>query len=223
MQALVSLYCKRGYPVQVVQSWLKKHYKERWEKRLNLSNQEAKSLDDKAQVLVLKTKFNTAWNYFSASEFGDTILGYWREWLERADRRDFNTKFPPPSEEDFEFSGLCTPGVVRPVIHMQYPVSTGKYIADVGKLSISKAKVITSRKRTRNLLDLTNLWKKVVLATLDESAADEPAAAISGVVFNEPEVVGFREEDIDENTGVRILHQRRSSSPTPTQWRLAHW
>jgi hypothetical protein len=32
-------------------------------------------------VLVLRFEFNTAWNYFSAKELSNTVLGYWHSWL----------------------------------------------------------------------------------------------------------------------------------------------
>ena len=49
---------------------------------------------DKPDVLVLKFKFNTAWNYFNATELCNNILGYWQEWIEHADKHHFNAEFP---------------------------------------------------------------------------------------------------------------------------------
>lgn len=80
IKGLVALYQKRGYPLPVVNTWVKKYWHERWEKRLS----EIKP--DVADVLVLKSEFNTAWNYFSATELGNTILGYWRDWIIHAEQ-----------------------------------------------------------------------------------------------------------------------------------------
>jgi hypothetical protein len=220
IRALVSLYVVRGYPEAVVTAWLSKHYKERWEKRLLVTEQGEKSAN--TNVLVLKTEFNTAWNYFSASELGDTILKYWREWLERCERREFSLEFPRPSDADFAYATSALPGLT--LTHTSVTESddgNGLYIADVRKLSVSSSRMITSRKRTRNLLDLTNLWKRVVLELIDEQAAVEPVASISDTHerFVSPEVVGARNEDTDD--GDTLYIHRRSSSPTPTQWRLA--
>jgi hypothetical protein len=63
--------------------------------------------------------------------------------------------------------------------------------------------------------------KRVVLESIDEQAAVEPVAFISDIHerFVSPEVVGARNEDTDDDD-TQYIH-RRSSSPTPTQWRLA--
>ena len=45
-------------------------------------------------VSTLKSKFNTAWNYFNATELSDNILGYWCEWIERANKHQFDAEFP---------------------------------------------------------------------------------------------------------------------------------
>jgi hypothetical protein len=51
-------------------SWKKNKLKEQWENHLSLPEQET------GTVLVLKTEFNTASDFFSAMKLGDTILGY---------------------------------------------------------------------------------------------------------------------------------------------------
>ena len=62
MQSLAALYITRGYPRDLVFHWLKDNITEQWTKRLNSAQV------DKPEVLVLKSKFNTAWNYFNATE-----------------------------------------------------------------------------------------------------------------------------------------------------------
>ena len=68
---LVCLYVKRGYPMDLVNAWVRKYLQTRWEQRL--SNKPVSS--ETESVLVLKTHYNPTWNYFSTKELGDTILG----------------------------------------------------------------------------------------------------------------------------------------------------
>ena len=158
VKGLASLYIARGYPTDLVYNWLSSNIQEHWEKRL---------IDNRPQhdaVLVLKSEFNTAWNYFNASELGNTILGYWRDWLQHAETGNYTLKFPRYSvdradleETETELTILLTDldGLVTP-------------LPDVCKLDILKRRMIVSRKRTRNLFDLTTLWKKIVLLNMDQ-------------------------------------------------------
>jgi hypothetical protein len=71
IKGLAALHIARGYPSELVYSWVKNKIQERWIKHLN---------DNKVphdQVLVLKSEFNMTWDYFNASELGNTILGFW--------------------------------------------------------------------------------------------------------------------------------------------------
>ena len=88
MQSLAALYITCGYPSDLVSHWLKDNITEQWNKWLNVVKL------DKLDVLVLKSKFNTAQNYFNATELGNNILGYWQEWIEHADKHHFNAEFP---------------------------------------------------------------------------------------------------------------------------------
>src|ERR1700683_5602227 len=56
------------------------------------------------QVLVLKSEFNTAWDYFNASELGKTILDFWRDWIQHAEENKYNIRFPQytPDQADLE-------------------------------------------------------------------------------------------------------------------------
>ena len=44
---------------------------------------------------------------------------------------------------------------------------------DVRKINFANKRILVSWKRTRNLLDLTSLWKKTVLSTLDNDASTQ--------------------------------------------------
>jgi hypothetical protein len=164
MQGLVSLYVSRGYPQELVMHWLKENYNVRWEKRLSVVHNTAAVADD---VLVLKTEYNTAWNWFHASEFGDTILGYWREYCERYEAGKFNHEFPPPIDTD-QNTGIGE--VAMPSQSMSWWKTSDECfsIPDIRKINILDRRIITSRRRTKNLFDFTSLWKKLVLTKLDE-------------------------------------------------------
>jgi hypothetical protein len=154
LRTLCALYIARGYPRNLVVSWMRGSITDRWTKRFN-DRSNADNTHD-ANVLVLKTEYNLTWNYFNATELGNVIFNYWREWLARADTGNFNAEYPPPPPaEDFVPS-----------------------LDDVRKTNIFSYRVITSRKRTQNLLDLANLWKKTVLEQLDERVLDDYFVAL---------------------------------------------
>ena len=48
-----------------------------------------------------------------------------------------------------------------------------EYVPDLGKIGILGSRWIVSRKRTTNLFDLANVWKKIVFQKLDETVAEE--------------------------------------------------
>jgi hypothetical protein len=68
-------------------NWTRSNIKECWQKCLDDNQQEHND------ILVLKSGFNTAWNYFSAQELGDTVLGYWCSWLAAAESNTYNIRY----------------------------------------------------------------------------------------------------------------------------------
>jgi len=211
MRGLVALYLRRGYPADEVHKWLYSNLSRRWNERLT-----NKPVIESSDILVLKTQYNLAWNYFNSHQLGDTIFGYWREWLNRADAGEFNQEFPAPSTSDPRVSDWSADQVV------------GRW--DLRETSIFNSKVILSRKRTRNFLDLTNLWKKSVIENLEELTLDDLVnnaarfAALKRPLIPDVNtaVVGPRlkrtrvatEEVNSDNEVEHVAH--RSSSPTPT-------
>jgi hypothetical protein len=213
MRGLVTLYIRRGYPVDEVHKWLHSNLSSRWNNRLAV-----KAASESSDILVLKTQYNLAWNYFNAHQLGDTIFDYWREWLERADAGNYNQTFPSPDKGDLRTT----------------PWETGEDVRglwDLRKTNIFNTKVILSRKRTRNFLDLTNLWKKSVIENLEEQTLDDIVGkAARYAALKRPlipdintAVVGPRlkrsrvaPSNDEEDTVEHVAH--RSSSPTPTAW-----
>jgi len=161
IRGLSTLYITRGYPSNLVVNWTRSNIGQRWQNRLRDNRREH------GNVLVLKSEFNTAWNYFSASELGDTVLGYWRGWLAAAESNQFNIRYPAFSGDlgDLEDVEAARCVVVN--------TSTGPSpIPDVRTIGLANRKLIVSRKRTRNLFDLTSLWKKTVIDRLERDVLE---------------------------------------------------
>ena len=97
------------------------------------------------------------------------------------------------------------------------------YISDICKLDIPNRKLITSRKRTRNLFDLSTLWKKIVLESLDSMVLDDSTASTRGQTSN----TYNRQQDDAVHTGrVETWRPPRSLSPDnepiPRAWQTGH-
>jgi hypothetical protein len=214
MRGLVTLYLRRGYPADEVHKWLYSNISKRWNERLQV-----KPVSSGPDVLVLKTQYNLAWNYFNANQLGDTIFGYWREWLNRADTGDFNQEFPAPDERDLRTS--------------DWREGVGKSVGlwDLRETSLLKSRIILSRKRTRNFLDLTNLWKRSIVENLEELTLDDivntaarytalkrPLIPDINTMVTGPRLKRAREA-LDTDSELTVEHvARRSSSPAPTGW-----
>ena len=222
IRGLTALYIKRGYPQKAVMSWVNDNLNKRWENRLRVFTGE------RQEVLVLKSEYNPAWNYFNASQLQDVIFGYWREYLNRYDRGEFS-------------------------IH--YPIPKGPLPDDLRKTSILNRRLLVSKKRTRNLFDLASLWKRTVLSTLDERVGQTqledywgPRATAVRTPASAPEPVAqVTDTDVDMTDATKpsalveeFLHTdgpsrtrddssdedvnpRRRSPPPPPGWRQAAW
>ena len=178
VKELVSLYLHRGYPENLVTYWVKTHAKVRWEKRFNNNNAEREDVG----VLVLKTEFNPVWNWFNAKELGDEILNYWREWSNRAfdtggiTSADIRDGYPRPTERFGDLKDIL-PELTSEQVSFGYPIR----IPDIRKISIIDSKFIVSRKRTRNLFDLTNLWKRSIFQRMERNLpADSSTSSNTG-------------------------------------------
>jgi hypothetical protein len=237
LSAMITLYVTRGYPRPLVISWVNKCATERWQKRLESS----KPSTEPESVLVLKTEYNPAWNYFNAAELGNRIFSYWTEWLDRAKRGDFNTKFPPPPVEDKSdiLSGVDW-WLNKP---SENPDTWSHPILDITRTGIMNRRVITSRKRTRNLMDFASLWKRTVLEQLDELVLDEihdpppiaqPSTASADTrqttldtwITSNPEgsliESNPREHDALSDDELQPVRYRERSPSVPASWSAAH-
>jgi len=66
---LVTIYVQHGYDDTLLLYWKKKKLKEWWTNRLSQTDKETDT------VLVLKSEFNIAWDFFPAAALEDTTLG----------------------------------------------------------------------------------------------------------------------------------------------------
>lgn len=188
IRGLAALYAKRGYPQELITKWTREHFTTRWEKRFNVTPKAA----DMDEVLVLKSEFNTAWNYFSAKELGDTIMNFWKTWLDRAEKGAFSIAYPKFSNS---VGGLTDVSLSRKTL-----IETSNGVApmpDVGLTDMFNRRMIVSRKRTRNLFDLTGLWKKIVLTRFDEDAQN---SAIDPITMDAHNTESDSDIDMDSDS-----------------------
>ena len=210
---LNALYQSRGYPVPLVMSWCRKNIQERWEKRFTLRSVDN---DDKG-VLVLKTRFDDVWNWFSATELGETITKYWEEWYDRAEKGQFTNDpsrpFPAP-DSSYEH-GITD---VRPDLFLRVSDDNGEevFVPDLRKIGLLGCRWVVSRKRNTNLFDLANVWKKIVFRQLDENIAKE--GGVVPEIPREDQLTRMLETDkslaqalaVEEDDEI-VLHRRERS------------
>jgi hypothetical protein len=78
MQHLKMIYIARGYPPDLINSWLKDNVHKRWRNRHGKSEREG-------DVFVLKSHFNPVWNAFNIHELGRVVIDRWVNFLETQD------------------------------------------------------------------------------------------------------------------------------------------
>jgi hypothetical protein len=158
------LYVMRGYPEKLVLSWCKRFIQERWEKRFD-----DRTIERSDNVLVLKSRFDDVWNFFSATELGKTVTEYWAEWLRRAEKGEYSydpaRPFLPYEREGHDITDVL-PKLFRIVKGKD---GTDAFSPDLAKIGLLGSRWVVSRKRTKNLFDLTTKWKNAVFQKLDEA------------------------------------------------------
>jgi hypothetical protein len=174
LETLYALYLKRGYSKQWLDPIFKRYAQTRYEQRLSDKSLRSERLND--DVIVLKTEFNTAWDYFSADGLGKTITETWLEYLLNAE----NPHRPVDSRISADWGDLgATPGELTSevVLHPERPVGDRFRLArlpDIRKLSFgTSARWLVSRRRTIQLKDMVSTWKNQVLSkyTVDANAS----------------------------------------------------
>ena len=167
---------------------------------------------------MLKSEFNIAWQYFQPSKLQETIFGYWRDYLDRADRLAWEIPEYPSPKHVTNYESKTTAAF----FHENVLRFEKEWMCDVRKINIwNNSRIIVSRKRTHNLYDLVNLWKKIVTERAEEMVVEEqrpdapshPYALVDPSTLYEPDSPS--EENPETNYGLYTVRRQRSS---PDRW-----
>uniref|UniRef100_A0A8H7XZR0 Reverse transcriptase domain-containing protein n=1 Tax=Psilocybe cubensis TaxID=181762 RepID=A0A8H7XZR0_PSICU len=206
---LNALYLMRGYPENLVMSWCKKNIQERWEKRFAL-----RVAEHDESILVLKTRFDQVWNWFSAAELGKTITEYWSAWYKHAEKGLYSADSSRPLIKP-DPNYVHDLDDVRPELFTQILVDgETEFVPDLRKIGLLGSRWIVSRKRNTNLFDLANVWKKTVFRKLDEDIAEKGGVVPETQNVNETyhsALVEAAEQISIESDNEIILHRRSIS------------
>jgi hypothetical protein len=165
------LYIAHGYPVDLVNAWLRDNTATRWENRLG---DPRKARD----AFVLKSRFNRAWDGFNVHELGQTVVDSWLTWLVDNDVRMSRLAASGGGSEERKVPVGLEPGLysVPTGIEMltETLVPAGKHlefkpILDVRKAGLTDRDWIVSRRRNRNLFDFVAMLRKFVVVHEEDS------------------------------------------------------
>ena len=82
LKGLKSLYIARGYPIKILNSWLKANSDKRWRQRLE---EPIKGTDE---LFVLKSEFNPIWETFTSKDMFFNIKNAWRRDMPHIEKCD---------------------------------------------------------------------------------------------------------------------------------------
>jgi len=202
------LYVMRGYPEKLVMAWCKRNIQERWEKRfVSRTNEREES------VLVLKSRYDDVWNFFSAAELGKTVTDYWTEWVDRAREGRYSADpvrpFPPPDSQGHDLVDVH-PKYWETVLGAD---GDEESTPSLGKIGLLGSRWIVSRKRTKNLFDLATKWKNTVFDKLDEVIVDDIVTNVPNRLNTMDNWLGLRPKEriVDLTADSEISLHRRDS------------
>jgi hypothetical protein len=183
------VYIARGYPPDLIKSWLRDNTSKRWRNRHGKSESEG-------DVFVLKSHFNPVWTAFNIHELGRLVTSHWLDFLEAQDEHNRQLLGPQgtsprqplkaksalglvfggaegapansPSPPVSPVSAGPEVAVAAPLIMIPRPLGRGGHIEerlalDIRKLGYHERKWLVSRKRNFNLFDLVAKLKQSVL------------------------------------------------------------
>ena len=174
------LYIARGYPGDLVNSWIKNYLAVRWADRLSEPS-------SAGVVFVLKSTFNPVWSRFNVQDLGQRVKETWISELlnekfydprsrtlgesSRPSRTTSISLFPPAgisdtprdTEEPVGSAERFTKVWKDPTVSFPWPEAV--MLFDVRKSDFLDRRFLVSRKRTRNLGDFVHTWNKAVLST----------------------------------------------------------
>jgi len=73
---VADIYIAQGYPPMLIASWLQENYSAHWDAHLSNNKQ------TKADVLVLKSKYNISWDFFNIQLLAECMKTRWMEALQ---------------------------------------------------------------------------------------------------------------------------------------------
>lgn len=178
---LATIYTARGYPALVINSWTKQYATKKWETRLS------STIVATDPVLVVKTEFNTAWEWFNIKELRSSImqrLGRFRDDFEfnrdghttRLMHQDWLDTVIVGSKADVtrraEQIGLPERALVwstsNVMAQSDVPTQADVAVLDLGNFVMGNARWLLSRKRTANFADLAATWRSALLNSAQE-------------------------------------------------------
>ena len=173
---VADIYITRGYPPMLIASWLRENYSARWDARF--SNIER----TKADVLVLKSEYNVSWDFFNVQLLAERMKTRWMETLRTLSFGNRPADLHPGIAE-------IRPRLVRSSLiqsadrgqRLRFAndwVGEGLYdqYLRLDKLGLLDRRVLVAKKRTRQLIDLTALWRRVVLENRDHQVVKQMEA-----------------------------------------------
>ena len=173
---VADIYIARGYPPMLIASWLRENYSVHWDARLN--NNEP----TKADMLVLKSEYNVSWDFFNIQLLAEHMKTGWMEALWTL---SFSNKPADlhPSIAEIQ-PKLAHSSLIQLVDRGQRLQFANNWIGEglygqylwLDKLGLLDQRVLVTKKRTRQLIDLTALWRRVVLENRDHQVVKQMEA-----------------------------------------------
>jgi len=157
----VNLYIGRGYPPAIVNSWLKDQVEKRWEDRLS---ERKPGRFDGSTLFTLKTFFNDAWKYVNVHELERIIKTEWTVGLPPASSILGKRKVGFTPFESAKKLKTRKDALHRSHTQMQ---ALGYNVDEVITTWswFNNAKFLISRKRNKQLWDVTRTWNKEIYAS----------------------------------------------------------
>ena len=173
---VADIYIARGYPPMLIASWLRENYSTHWDACLNNNEQ------TKADALVLKSEYNVFWNFFNVQLLAEHMKTRWMEALQTLSFGNRPTDLHPSIAEIRP--KLAHSSLIQSVDYSQRLRFANDWIGEglygqylrLDKLSLLDWRVLVAKKRTRQLIDLTALWRRVVLENRDHQVVKQMEA-----------------------------------------------
>jgi len=170
---VADIYIARGYPLMLVASWLRHNYLACWDSRLKDNDKVA------ADVLVLKSEYNISWDYFNVQVLSERLKS---GWIEAIRTLSFG-KMPADLHASIattkpKLAGSSLTQTKREDLFRTFSEDWveeglfGQYLR-LDKLGLLDRRVLVSKKKTRQLIDLTSLWRRVVLEGRDHQVVKQ--------------------------------------------------